>query len=61
MAKESTERPQMSMAGKPRRSWEGDIMIIFDSHLDLAMNALLWNRDLKQGVYDIRRQLAGNS
>jgi len=34
-------------------------MIIFDSHLDLAMNALLWNRDLKQSVYDIRRQEAG--
>jgi len=34
-------------------------MIIFDSHLDLAMNALLWNRDLKQSVYHIRRQEAG--
>jgi len=34
-------------------------MIIFDSHLDLAMNGLLWNRDLKQGVYDIRRQEVG--
>jgi membrane dipeptidase len=33
-------------------------MIIIDSHLDLAMNALLWNRDLEQGVYDIRRQEA---
>lgn len=34
-------------------------MLIFDSHLDLAMNALLWNRDLKQSVYDIRRQEEG--
>lgn len=34
-------------------------MIIIDSHLDLAMNALQWNRDLTQGVYDIRRREAG--
>lgn len=34
-------------------------MIIFDSHLDLAMNALQWNRDLKRGVCEIRRQEAG--
>jgi len=36
-------------------------MIIIDAHLDLAMNALLWNRDLKQGVYRIRQQEAGMS
>ena len=34
-------------------------MIIIDSHLDLSMNALLWNRDLEQSVYYIRRQEAG--
>jgi len=33
-------------------------MIIVDAHLDLAMNALLWNRDLERSVYDIRRQEA---
>jgi len=34
-------------------------MIIFDAHLDLAMNALLWNRDLKQSAHHIRQQEAG--
>src|SRR5438552_2945686 len=31
-------------------------MIIFDAHLDLAWNALDWNRDLRLPVVDIRRQ-----
>ncbi len=31
-------------------------MLIFDSHLDLAWNALQWNRDLLQSVYTIRTQ-----
>lgn len=30
-------------------------MWIFDGHLDLAMNALLWNRDLTLPVYETRR------
>jgi membrane dipeptidase len=34
-------------------------MIVIDSHLDLGMNALQWNRDLKQGVYDIRQREEG--
>ena len=29
--------------------------LIFDGHLDLAMNALEWNRDLRWSVEDIRR------
>ncbi len=29
-------------------------MFIFDAHLDLAMNALEWNRDLTQSLADIR-------
>ena len=29
-------------------------MFLFDAHLDLAMNALEWNRDLRQSVADIR-------
>src|SRR5580704_1150482 len=31
-------------------------MIIFDAHLDLAWNALDWNRDLLQPVAEIRRR-----
>src|SRR5436305_1498934 len=30
-------------------------MIIFDAHLDLAWNAVDWNRDLRLPVADIRR------
>ena len=29
-------------------------MLIFDAHLDLAMNALEWNRDLTRTVAEIR-------
>ncbi len=31
-------------------------MLIFDSHLDLGLNAIDWNRDLRQSVDDIRAQ-----
>src|SRR5512134_1220465 len=31
-------------------------MLIIDSHLDLAWNALQWNRDLHQSVYTLRTQ-----
>ncbi len=34
-------------------------VIVIDGHLDLAMNALLWNRDLRQSAHEIRRQEAG--
>jgi membrane dipeptidase len=34
-------------------------MIMIDAHLDLAMNALEWNRDLKLAVRDIREREAG--
>ena len=34
-------------------------MLIIDGHLDLAMNALLWNRDLARPVQEIRRLEAG--
>lgn len=34
-------------------------MLIVDSHLDLAWNALQWNRDLRQSVYTIRSQERG--
>jgi membrane dipeptidase len=31
-------------------------MLIIDSHLDLAWNAVQWNRDLRQSVYTLRAQ-----
>jgi membrane dipeptidase len=33
-------------------------VLVIDSHLDLAMNALGWNRDLRQSAYTIRAQEA---
>jgi len=35
-------------------------MFIIDAHLDLAMNALEWNRDLKTSVFEIRKPRTGN-
>ena len=29
--------------------------LIFDAHLDLAMNAMEWNRDLRWPVHKIRK------
>src|SRR2546422_11715947 len=34
-------------------------MLIFDSHLDLAMNALEWNRDLTRSIDEIRQREKG--
>jgi membrane dipeptidase len=34
-------------------------MLIFDAHLDLAMNALEWNRDLRRPLDDIRQREKG--
>jgi membrane dipeptidase len=34
-------------------------MLLIDGHLDLAMNALIWDRDLSQTVSEIRRQEQG--
>lgn len=34
-------------------------MFTIDAHLDLSMNAIEWNRDLRQPVMDIRRQETG--
>ena len=31
-------------------------MLIFDAHLDLAMNAIEWNRDLTQPIHDNRQR-----
>lgn len=34
-------------------------MLIFDAHLDLAMNALEWNRDLTRSIAEIRERERG--
>jgi membrane dipeptidase len=36
-------------------------MLIFDAHLDLAMNALEWNRDLREPVAQIRERERGQT
>ena len=36
-------------------------MFIFDAHLDLAMNALEWNRDLTRPLAEIRQRESGLS
>src|SRR5207253_19959 len=36
-------------------------MLIFDAHLDLAMNALEWNRDLTRSVEEIRCREQGQT
>jgi len=33
--------------------------LVFDSHLDLAMNALEWNRDLRWTTEEIRKSEEG--
>jgi len=35
---------------------KGDYPLVFDAHLDLAWNALDWNRDLRLSAADIRRR-----
>jgi membrane dipeptidase len=37
----------------------GDKPLIFDGHLDLAMNAIEWNRDLRWSLEDIRKSEEG--
>ncbi len=36
-----------------------DIMFIIDAHLDLSMNAMEWNRDLRLPVHEIRERELG--
>jgi membrane dipeptidase len=36
-------------------------MLVFDAHLDLSMNALEWNRDLRLSVEEIRGREAGQT
>ena len=35
--------------------------LIIDAHLDLAMNAIEWNRDLRKSVFEIRTREAGQT
>src|SRR6266702_59904 len=34
-------------------------MLLFDAHLDLAMNAMEWNRDLTRSIQELRQREAG--
>ena len=34
-------------------------MLIIDAHLDLSMNAMEWNRDLRKSVFEIREREQG--
>ena len=34
-------------------------MLIFDAHLDLSMNAMEWNRDLRKSVHSLRAEERG--
>ncbi len=34
-------------------------MFLFDAHLDLSMNAILWNRDLSESLSDLRERESG--
>jgi len=36
-------------------------MLIFDAHLDLSMNAMEWNRDLRENVHTIREREQGQT
>ena len=36
-------------------------MLLFDGHLDLAMNAMEWNRDLRQSLGELRRREQGQT
>lgn len=36
-------------------------MLIVDGHLDLAYNAMAWNRDLTRSIAEIRAKEAGDA
>jgi len=53
-------KPQTSNLKFPISNFKSEVyMLIIDAHLDLAMNAMEWNRDLRQPVDDIRKREAG--
>src|SRR5664279_1607035 len=37
----------------------GDMPLVVDGHLDLAMNAIEWNRDLRWSIAEIRKSEQG--
>ncbi len=47
------------MGGIGKESKNYPIMLIIDAHLDLAMNALEWNRDLTRSIIEINEREAG--
>jgi membrane dipeptidase len=49
------------MGDRIQAGWQRSeaIMLVVDGHLDLAMNALHWNRDLTRSVVETRRAEAG--
>ena len=48
-----------SRSSNARRTLPANLIV--DAHLDLSMNALEWNRDLTQSVFDIRAREAGRT
>ena len=54
------ERPQPSRYGTVRDSFSKAPMLIFDAHLDLAMNAMEGNRDLTRPLKEIRARERGH-
>ena len=41
------------------KSWFNPLMLIFDAHLDLSMDALEWNRDYTRPISEIREREQG--
>lgn len=46
-------------SNSPRQENNHLAMFTIDAHLDLSMNAMEWNRDLRQSVMDIRKREEG--
>jgi membrane dipeptidase len=47
------------LKNSPPAGGVGGYMFTIDAHLDLSMNAMEWNRDLRQPVLDIRKRETG--
>src|SRR5215470_7214473 len=68
----SKKRPKPRPSGKgpirvdshgtiPSLANSDPVMMLFDAHLDLAMNALEWNRDLTWSIEQIRQREASQT
>ena len=53
--------PGAACAGVTKPLLEGSGMLVFDAHLDVAWNAITWNRDQSQPVAELRRREADMS